>query len=137
MRGENAELVIDNICRGGYISGVAYEIEYADEFEAWWQSLTTEEQDSVAHGVILLSQVGVNLGRPYADTVYGSKFPNMKELRIQHQGHPYRVLYAFDPRRTAMLLIGGDKTGNNRWYEESVPKADAIYAQHLREIESE
>jgi hypothetical protein len=98
MRGENAELVIDNICRGGYISGVAYEIEYADEFEAWWQSLTTEEQDSVAHGVILLSQVGVNLGRPYADTVYGSKFPNMKELRIQHQGHPYRVLYAFDPR---------------------------------------
>jgi hypothetical protein len=116
---------------------VAYEIEYADEFEAWWHSLTAEEQDSVARGVVLLSQVGVNLGRPYADTVYGSEFPNMKELRIQHQGRPYRVLYAFDPRRTAILLIGGDKTGKNRWYEEFVPKADAIYAQHLREIESE
>lgn len=116
---------------------MSYEVEYADEFDAWWNSLTAEEQDSVARGVVLLSQVGVNLGRPYADTVYGSKFPNMKELRIQHQGRPYRVLYAFDPRRTAMLLIGGDKTGNNRWYEEFVPKADAIYAQHLREIEPE
>ena len=116
---------------------MAYEVEYADEFEEWWRSLHAEEQDSVARSVMLLSQVGVNLGRPYADTVYGSKFPNMKELRIQHQGRPYRVLYAFDPRRTAILLIGGDKTGKKRWYEEFVPKADAIYAQHLREIESE
>lgn len=61
----------------------------------------------------------------------------MRELRIQHAGRPYRVLYAFDPRRTAFLLIGGDKTGNNRWYEEFVPRADAIYEQHLRELESE
>jgi hypothetical protein len=59
----------------------------------------------------------------------------MKELRIQHEGSPYRVLFAFDPRRCAMLLIGGDKTGNKRWYEEFIPKADAIYDQHLREIE--
>lgn len=116
---------------------MACEVEYADEFEVWWHSLTAEEQDSVARGIVLLSEVGVNLGRPYADTVHGSKFPNMKELRIQHQGRPYRVLYAFDPRRTAILLIGGDKTGKKRWYEEFVPKADAIYAQHLREIESE
>ena len=59
----------------------------------------------------------------------------MRELRIQHEGHPYRVLYAFDPRRSAMLLIGGDKTGNNRWYEEYVPVADAIYDAHLRDLE--
>lgn len=135
--GEEARFVIDNICHGGYIVLVACEVEYADEFEVWWHLLTAEEQDSVARGVVLLSEVGVNLGRPYADTVHGSKFPNMKELRIQHQGRPYRVLYAFDPRRTAILLIGGDKTGKKRWYEEFVPKADAIYAQHLREIESE
>jgi hypothetical protein len=61
----------------------------------------------------------------------------MRELRIQHQGRPYRVLYAFDPRRSAMLLIGGDKTGNHRWYEEFVPLADAIYERHLRELEDE
>lgn len=61
----------------------------------------------------------------------------MRELRIQHEGRPYRVLYAFDPRRTAILLIGGDKTGNDRWYEEYVPRADAVYDQHLRELERE
>jgi len=59
----------------------------------------------------------------------------MRELRIQHEGCPYRVLYAFDPRRAAMLLVGGDKTGNNRWYQEYVPVADAIYDRHLRDIE--
>jgi hypothetical protein len=61
----------------------------------------------------------------------------MRELRIQHEGRLYRVLYAFDPRRTAILLIGGDKTGNDRWYEQYVPLADAIYDQHLRELEKE
>ena len=56
----------------------------------------------------------------------------MRELRIQHEGHPYQVLYAFDPRRSAILLIGGDKTGNDRWYEEFVPAADRIYNNTLR-----
>ena len=54
-----------------------------------------------------------------------------------HEGRPYRVLYAFDPRRTAILLIGGDKTGNNRWYEDYVPRGDDIYDQHLKELENE
>jgi len=83
----------------------------------------------------VLEEFGPTLTRPQADTVRGSKYPNMRELRIQHQGRPYRVLYAFDPRRVGVLLIGGDKTGNSRWYEEFVPKADKIYSQHLREIE--
>lgn len=66
-----------------------------------------------------------------------SEHSHMRELRIQHEGRPYRVLYAFDARRAAILLIGGDKTGNDRWYEEYVPLADAIYDQHLRELENE
>jgi len=61
----------------------------------------------------------------------------MRELRIQHEGRPYRVLYAFDPRRTAILLIGGEKTGDDRWYEHYVPLADAVYERHLRELEDE
>ena len=61
----------------------------------------------------------------------------MRELRIQHEGRPYRVLYAFDPRRAAILLIGEDKSGNDRWYEEYVPLADELYDRHLREIENE
>jgi hypothetical protein len=61
----------------------------------------------------------------------------MRELRIQHQGRPYRVLYAFDPRRSAILLFGGDKTGNDRWYAESVPVADRRYEAHLETLELE
>ena len=61
----------------------------------------------------------------------------MRELRIQHRGRPYRVLYAFDPRRAAILLLGGDKTGRVRWYEEIVPRADALYDEHLRGLEKE
>jgi hypothetical protein len=116
---------------------VEWEIEYADEFEVWWDGLSLPEQKSVAHVVNLLHLNGVKLGRPYADTLKGSKFPNMKELRIQHEGRPYRVLYAFDPRRCALLLIGGDKTGNKRWYDEFIPRADAIFADHLLELERE
>ncbi len=61
----------------------------------------------------------------------------MRELRVQHQGRPYRVLYIFDPRRIAILLLGGDKTGDDRWYEKSVPLADRLYDEHLSEIEKE
>jgi hypothetical protein len=61
----------------------------------------------------------------------------MKELVIQHAGRPYRVLYAFDPRRSAVLLLGGDKTSDDRWYEKFVPRADRLYDEHLAEIEKE
>jgi hypothetical protein len=84
-----------------------------------------------------LQESGPALTRPQADTIHGSNYRNMRELRIQHRGRPYRVLYAFDPRRVGVLLIGGDKTGNSRWYEEFVPKADAIYTYHLGEIEKD
>jgi len=61
----------------------------------------------------------------------------MRELRIQHAARPYRVLYAFGPRRAAILLLGGDKTGNDRWYDEHVPIADTLYDEYLRELERE
>ena len=61
----------------------------------------------------------------------------MRELRVQHQGRPYRVLYIFDPHRVALLLLGGDKTGDDRWYERSVPLADRLYDNYLAEIEEE
>jgi hypothetical protein len=113
---------------------LAWEIEFTDEFGRWWDGLSAEEQDSVDSSVHMLEDAGPALTRPYADTIRGSQFPNMRELRIQHQGRPYRVLYAFDPRRIGVPLIGGDKTGNSRWYQEFVPRADAIYTQYLREI---
>jgi len=97
-----------------------------DEFETWWESLTEAEQDDVAAKVILLQRLGPALPRPHSDVVRSSRYANMKELRIQHAGRPYRVLYAFDPRRYAILLIGGDKTGNDRWYEIFFPRAERL-----------
>lgn len=61
----------------------------------------------------------------------------MRELRIQHAGNPYRVLYAFDPKRTAILLLGGNKSGNDRWYEEYIPIADKLYYEHLETLKRE
>ena len=61
----------------------------------------------------------------------------MRELRIQHQGQPYRVLYVFDPRRMALLILGGEKAGDDRWYERNVPLADQIYDRFLEEIGEE
>ena len=106
-------------------------VEYTDDFERCWEDLKDDEQESVASHVELLEARGPQLPFPYSSGVQTSKHGNMRELRIQHQGRPYRVLYAFDPRRVAVLLLGGDKTGNDRWYEEFVPKADRLYEAHL------
>jgi hypothetical protein len=116
---------------------VAWEVEFTDEFETWWDALSESEQEDVRASINLLRERGPSLGRPHADLVTTSQYPNMKELRTQHRGRPYRTLFAFDPRRVAILLIGGDKTGNDRWYEEFVPRADKIYAEHLQAIEKE
>lgn len=114
-----------------------WEIEYTDEFERWWNTLSEAEQESVAVSVGLLEILGPNLPRPHSDSVKGSRFKNMKELRTQHAGRPYRTLYAFDPGRTAILLIGGNKSGDNGWYQKYVPLADKLYEHHLKELEEE
>ena len=81
--------------------------------------------------------MGPNLPRPHSDTIKGTKFKNMKELRTQHAGKPYRTLYAFDPRRADILLIGGNKEGNNNWYKTFVPIADQLFEQHLKDLKNE
>jgi hypothetical protein len=116
---------------------VEWEVEYTDQFEAWWDGLTAEEQDSIAVGVGLLRAHGAALRRPHSGSIRGSAYPNMRELVVQHAGHPYRVLYAFDPRRVAILLIGGDKTGDDRWYDVNVPLADRLYEEHLETLKRE
>jgi hypothetical protein len=82
----------------------------------------------------MLMEAGPALGYPQTTDVKGSKFSHMRELRIQHEGRPDRVLYAFDPERTAFLLLWGEETGDDRWYEKMVPIADAIYAKRLKAI---
>jgi len=116
---------------------VEYEVEFTEEFERWWDGLAEEEPDSVAARVELLERHGPNLGRPQADVVHSSRRPNMKELRIHHAGSPYRVLFAFDPERDAILLVGGDKMGNDRWYEEFAPVADRLFDERLAALKRE
>jgi hypothetical protein len=113
---------------------VAWDVEFSDEFGQWWDTLTAAEQKSVDFTVSLLQEAGPTLRMPHSSSVETSRHGRMRELRIQHEGRPYRVLYALDPRRIAVLLIGGDKTGNERWYEEYVPRADTVYDRHLQEI---
>lgn len=115
---------------------MAYEVIVTEAFRDWYEDLTEPEQDRVGFVVDLLQEAGPALGHPYSSGINGSKFPHMRELRIQNKGRPYRVLYAFDPVRRALLLIGGDKTGDESWYEKAIPRADALYAEHLRELKS-
>ncbi len=114
-----------------------WEVEYTDEFGTWWGGLTEAQQDRLAATVRLLAGHGPALGFPYSSGIKGSKHEHMRELRVQSAGNPLRVFYAFDPRRTAILLIGGDKTGKDRFYEEYVPRADALYDAYLEELEAE
>lgn len=112
-------------------------IEYTDEFGLWWASLTEDEQVSVSASVGLLEERGPGLGFPHSSGINGSKHHHMRELRTQHDGRPFRTLYAFDPRRSAILLIGGDKTGDGRWYDKNVPMADRLYDELLEQLRKE
>lgn len=114
-----------------------WEVEYTDEFGEWWAGLGEDEQVSVAASVRLLEERGPHLGFPHSSGINGSKFDHMRELRTQHLGRPFRTLYAFDPRRNAILLIGGDKTGDDRWYDVHVPRADRLYEEHLELLRRE
>jgi hypothetical protein len=117
---------------------MAWDVEYTDEFETWWISeLDNAGRESVAAYIALLEERGPALEYPYSSGIRRSRYSHLRELRIQHEGRPYRVLYAFDPRRTAILLIGGTKKGDDRWYEVNVPLAEKLYATHLEQLMEE
>jgi hypothetical protein len=116
---------------------VAWEVEFTDEFGKWWNALTEEQQDNIAYSVGLLAELGPALGFPYSSKVTSSRHRGMREPRTQSGGRPLRTPYAFDPLRTAILLIGGDKTGDDRWYERFVPIADRLFDDHLNELQKE
>jgi hypothetical protein len=113
------------------------EVEYTDEFEIWWLSLNENEQDDIAAAVQVLAEEGTLLTFPLSSGIEGSRHMHMRELRIQHAGKPYRILYAFDPRRMAILLLGGKKTGGNKWYKKFIPIADDIYDKHIKTLKKE
>ena len=127
-------IALDNIFLLSYIPYMACDIEYTDEFEEWWITLTEDEQIDVDAVITLLEIKGSQLGFPHSSGIAASQYNHMRELRIQHKGEPYRILYAFDPRRVAILLIGGNKGGDDRWYDTFIPIADKLYREHLGEL---
>jgi len=114
-----------------------WDVEFTDEFGEWWESLTGDEQESLTVSVKLLQVLGPALGRPHADSVKKSIHRNMKELRTQVHGQPLRTFYAFNPHRKAILLIGGFKNDEKRFYDRMIPLADKLMDDHLRELEKE
>ena len=116
---------------------MAWDVEFTDEFEAWWVGLDAEEQVDIDAVVGLLEEKGPHLPFPYSSDVKGTKYSAIRELRIQHKGKPYRILYAFDPRRAAILLVGGRKTDGIHWYKRYVPLAERIYEELLKSLEDE
>lgn len=111
-----------------------WSVFYLSGFDRWLGALSSRDRAAVVATVRKLREWGPTLPYPYSSKVNGSKHGAMRELRVQVGGRPIRILYAFDPTRTAILILGGDKTGDDRWYAVNVPKADKLYDTHLAEI---
>jgi hypothetical protein len=112
-----------------------WRVEVLPEWERWMLSLSPDAQAALAHDVRMLAMQGPFLARPHADTVRGSRFSNMKELRTMHAGRQYRTFFAFDPRRCGVVLVGGDKSGDERFYRRMIDDADMLFARHLARLE--
>lgn len=110
-----------------------WDVEATDGVALWFDALGVADQERVAAAVEVLAELGPGLGRPFVDTLRGSRHRNMKELRPR--GGHLRVLFVFDPRRTAVLLVGGDKSDRwERWYEDALARADDLYDRHLEDL---
>jgi hypothetical protein len=113
---------------------MTWEILFHPEFEEWFDRQEDSFKEALASVLDVLEEEGPLLGRPYVDTIKESSFGNMKEIRVQCQGRPWRVLVAFDPLRQAVVLVGGHKGGDKRWYKENVSLADKRFQQHLEKM---
>jgi len=113
-----------------------WNVVFCDEFDAEFESMKEGLQDELLAHALLLREFGPGLGRPTVDTLKGSQYSNMKELRFNWAGEVWRVAFAFDLKRQAVLLVGGDKGGVNqkRFYKRLIAIADARYCKYLSEL---
>lgn len=114
-----------------------WNIIFDPDFRIWFYQQERGLQNEIFAVLTVLAEFGPNLGRPRVDTLEGSSFKNMKEIRIQYQGNPWRILFIFDPQRQAILLVGGDKSGKKRWYKENIPIAEKRYKNYLKTLEDQ
>jgi len=116
---------------------MVFTLKYSEEFLEWFDEQEKSLQRIVLMHLGLLEEYGPNLSRPYADTLKGSKLKNLKELRMQYKSTPYRILYAFDPKRQAIVLLAGNKASDKKWYDKMILKAEALYALHIEALNEE
>jgi hypothetical protein len=107
------------------------EVYTSDEFNEWFDGLVTDDRKAVGRVVERLESRGVGLGFPHSSDIKGTRYP-LRELRVQSKGHVLRVIYAFDPDRDAYLILGGDKTGDARFYERIIPVAERIWVEYFK-----
>ncbi len=115
---------------------MTWTVLFHDVFVVEFEALADELQDELLAHAKLLAEFGPNLGRPTVDTLKGSRHPNMKELRFSWNGQVWRVAFAFDPQRQAIVLVGGDKAGadQRRFYKRLITVADERYDNHLNTL---
>jgi hypothetical protein len=121
---------LDGICVATHSVSSMVDVVVTDVFEGWYDALGGDDRDAVYRVVSLLEAKGVSLGFPPSSAIVGSSIA-LRELRSQSQGKPLRVFYAFDPKRQAVLLLGGDKTGDDRFYERMIPLAEGLWREYL------
>jgi hypothetical protein len=115
-----------------------WRVDFHRDFVPEFRALSENVQDEIAALVEKMQVIGPLMKRPASDTLDGSRFPNMKELRFEADNGVWRVAYAFDPTRKAILLVAGDKSGvsQKRFYRSLIRKADRRFAEHLNELEN-
>jgi hypothetical protein len=118
---------------------MAWIVQFEEDFELELDLLPSDVQDSLFAKATLLEEFGPELGRPHADTLQGSQYPNMKELRFNAADGVWRVAFAFDPLRRAIILVAGDKSGasQKRFYKQLINTADRRFTNHLNRLAEE
>jgi len=114
-----------------------WSIDYTSEYEDWFSQQEEENKIAINAKVILLSEFGPHLGRPYVDTIHGSKYKNLKELRIKFKNTVFRILFCFNKNRNCWLIIGGDKRGKNEddFYEKLIKQAEDLIDKYPEILE--
>jgi hypothetical protein len=130
-------LMIDNIVLMQYIAAMPWSLMYLAEYENWRDGQEEGLQDEAAAQLDVLKKFGPTLGRPRVDTLKDSSLPNLKELRFFYKGAPIRILFAFDPKQQGVIILGGDKSGDKRWYKRNIPIAERLYAAQLEKQKKE
>lgn len=108
-----------------------WSIDRTEQISEWIKELDEDAKEAILKSLLILREIGPSLGRPHVDSIKESRHNNMKELRIQNRQRLFRILFAFDPDRKAILLVGGDKRGDKLFYQKIIPLADYLFDKHL------